>query len=89
MVNSLRYVLKSVLISLFIVLCSSAFLTAQETKSKFTQRLNWKSDFKAMEYLVEVKNENSDEIIEALVKRKPHLNNSEANKAAYNLIASY
>ena len=64
MVNSLRYVLKSVLISLFIVLCSSAFLTAQETKSKFTQRLNWKSDFKAMEYLVEVKNENSDEIIE-------------------------
>lgn len=31
----------------------------------------------------------SDEIIEALVKRKPHLNNSEANKAAYNLIASY
>ena len=64
MVNSLRYVLKSVLVSLFIVLCSSAFLTAQETKSKFTQRLNWKSDFKAMEYLVEVKNENSDEIIE-------------------------
>ena len=64
MVNSLRYVLKSVLVSLFIVLCSSAFLTAQETKSKFTQRLNWKSDFKAMEYLVEVKNENSNEIIE-------------------------
>ena len=64
MVNSLRYVLKSVLVSLFIVLCSSAFLTAQETKSKFTQRLNWKSDFKAMEYHVEVKNENSDEIIE-------------------------
>ena len=64
MVNSLRYVLKSVLVSLFIVLCSSAFLTAQETKSKFTQRLNWKSDFKAMEYLVEVKNKNSDEIIE-------------------------
>ena len=64
MVNSLRYVLKSVLVSLFIVLWSSAFLTAQETKSKFTQRLNWKSDFKAMEYLVEVKNENSDEIIE-------------------------
>ena len=64
MVNSLRYVLKSVLVSLFIVLCSSAFLTAQETKSKFTQRLNWKSDFKALEYLVEVKNENSDEIIE-------------------------
>ena len=64
MVNSLRYVLKSVLVSLFIVLCSSAFLTAQETKSKFTQRLNWKSDFKAMEYLVEVKNENSDEITE-------------------------
>ena len=64
MVNSLRYVLKSVLVSLFIVLCSSAFLTAQETKSKFTQRLNWKSDFKAMEYLVEVRNENSDEIIE-------------------------
>ena len=64
MVNSLRYVLKSVLVSLFSVLCSSAFLTAQETKSKFTQRLNWKSDFKAMEYLVEVKNENSDEIIE-------------------------
>ena len=64
MVNSLRYVLKSLLVSLFIVLCSSAFLTAQETKSKFTQRLNWKSDFKAMEYLVEVKNENSDEIIE-------------------------
>ena len=64
MVNSLRYVLKSVLVSLFIVLCPSAFLTAQETKSKFTQRLNWKSDFKAMEYLVEVKNENSDEIIE-------------------------
>lgn len=32
---------------------------------------------------------NSDEIIEALVKRKPHLYNLEANKAAYNLIASY
>ena len=64
MVNSLRYVLKSVLVSLFIVLCSSVFLTAQETKSKFTQRLNWKSDFKALEYLVEIRNENSDEIIE-------------------------
>lgn len=31
----------------------------------------------------------SDEIIQTLVNRKPHLNNSEANKAAYDLIVSY
>lgn len=67
-------------------------LTAMMKNTYGYQQYEWAECLASLLYLKKYilsSSANSDEIIQALVNRKPHLSNSEANQAAYNLIAPY